>query len=95
MKANIEILAKANMLRNGKSFMVVQTPDWNGGHFFKIREYEYELGDFEYIAWLGTPLAFATEQPVFVGHREPQYEEPYDYEVTAIELISAAVKRWN
>lgn len=90
-----ETLAKANMLNNGLGFMVVQMPDWNGGHHFRIRNTDYELGDFEFVAWEGTPSKFAEEQPVFTEHVEPFHEKPKDYDISALELITSAVERWT
>lgn len=90
-----EVLAKANMLNDGRGFKVIQMPDWRGGHHFRIRNTDYELGDYEYVAWEGSPSKFAEEQPVFTEHAEPLHEKPFDYDVSALELISAAVERWT
>jgi hypothetical protein len=77
---SLSVYAKANMVNNGKAFAIVQTPDYNGGHYFRIeKDLKSDLGDFEYYAWIGTPQQFAEQCPVFLAHAEPLHEEPVDY----------------
>ena len=87
----LQLLALANMLFGGHKFCVVQKPDWNGGHYFALESLDYENKDFEYTAWCGSSLEFATQNPSFEAHREPFHEEPVDYPVTALELLQGAL----
>ena len=77
----------ANMVNNGRAFMVVQKPDWNGGHYFDVELPDYQLGDFEYELWYGTPKQFAEQLPSFTVHVEPFHEEPYEEEYTSYQTL--------
>lgn len=89
---NKQVLALANMVNEGKKFMVVQVPDWNGGHFFKAESIDYELQDFEYIQWEGTPAEAATTVLSFEAHVEPLHEDPYDYEMSMIDVLKYTIQ---
>ena len=84
---NLKIYAMANMVNNGAPFMVYQYPDYNGGHQITIGMPDYELQNFEYCNWYGTPKQFAEENPMFTEHFEPAYEEPKDETITAEQLL--------
>ena len=87
-----QILVLANMINEGKKFMVVQVPDWNGGHFFKAESIDYELQDFEYVEWEGTPVEAATALPSFEAHVEPLHEESYDYVMTMYDVLKYTLR---
>lgn len=70
---------------------VIQTPDWNGGHDFRIEFTEEPfLGDFEYeVADYKLSKIEEHLDDTFVGHKEPLYEEQYDYNITLRELLES------
>lgn len=80
MTVTNELRALANMVNYGKGFLVVQTPDYEGGHQFEIALPGYVLKAFEYVAWEGTPKEFFNQE--FVAHVEPYHDEPYDFVVS-------------
>lgn len=84
---NIKVLTLANMINNGKRFVVVSTPDYNGGHYYKAESSDYELDSFEYVEWEGTPLKAAEELPTFLAHIEPIHSSPEDYEMTMLDIL--------
>lgn len=89
---NKQVLALANMINEGKKFMVVQVPDWNGGYYFMAEPADYQLQDFEYIEWEGTPAEAATALPSFEAHVEPLHEDSYDYEMSMIDVLKYTLK---
>lgn len=91
-KMEKQVLVLANMVNEGKKFMVVQVPDWNGGHFFMAEPIDYELKDFEYIEWEGTPAEAATMLPSFEAHAEPLYEDAVDYTMSMFDVLKYTLK---
>lgn len=87
-----QVLVLANMINEGKKFMVVRTPDWNGGHFFVAKPTDYELQDFEYVEWEGTPAEAATTVPSFEAHVEPLYEKAVDYTMTMFNILKYTLR---
>lgn len=87
-----QILALANMINGGKKFMVVQVPDWNGGHFYMAEPIDYELKNFEYVEWEGTPAEAATMLPSFEAHVEPLHEDSYDYTMTMLDVLKYTIQ---
>lgn len=87
--ANVQTLALANMVANGKPFCIVQCPDWNGGHYCTVKPHDYKCGNFEYIRWSGTPLEFAMSEPymIFDDHHEPLHEESWDDNYSGATLL--------
>lgn len=82
-----KVLTLANMINNGKRFIVVSTPDYNGGHYYKAESSDYELGSFEYVEWEGSPFKAAKELPTFLAHIEPIHDSPEDYEMTMLDIL--------
>lgn len=87
-----QVLVLANMINEGKKFMVVQVPDWNGGHYFVAKPADYELQDFEYIEWEGTPAEAATTVLSFEAHVEPLHEDAIDYTMTMIDVLKYTIQ---
>lgn len=85
------ILALANMINDGKAFIIVQVPDWNGGHYFRAEKSDYQLGDFEYQEWCGTPQEACTTNHKFIAHREPLHEDAEDYEMSMRQILELSV----
>lgn len=83
--------ALANMINDGKAFIIVQVPDWNGGHHFRAEKSDYELGDFEFEVWRGTPAEAEATADKFIAHIEPLHEEPEDYELCMRQILELSV----
>lgn len=84
-------LALANMINNGGALIVVRVPDWNGGHYFRAEKPDYELGDFEYEEWRGTPQEACETSHEFIAHREPLHEDAEDYVMSMQQILEASV----
>lgn len=84
---NIKVLTLANMINNGKRFVVVSTPDYNGGHYYRAEPSDYELDSFEYVEWEGTPFKAAEELPTFLAHIKPVHGSSEDYEMTMLDIL--------
>ena len=96
----VEYRAKLNMIFGGRNVMVVQVPDYNGGHYFALAANDYILKDFEYIADSADGATLYTTNDIIknidkslIAHREPFHEEPEDYEVKVKDLIDMAIER--
>ena len=86
-KMNAKIYALANMINGGKKILIIRRPDYNGGHYFVAKPYDYEAGRNEYYEWAGTPKELATQAPEFVAHIEPVHGTPEDYTMTTLEVL--------
>lgn len=86
---------------------VLSIPDWNGGcdpkcfilgsgeRPFGYGKDEVNPNDFEYIEFNGDVThAIRHLNATFNGHKEPCYEDSYDYMVTLKELIEEQLKLW-
>lgn len=101
-KKQLKCLAMMNIMFNGKDLNIVQCPDWNGGHYFKIRPTDIKDGEFEYGAQAsdrtflyGTKTILKYLDEVLVEHSEPFHEKPRDTEVTVEEIIKRAFNAHN
>lgn len=79
------------MINNGGALIVVRVPDWNGGHYFRAEKPDYELGDFEYEEWRGTPQEACETSHEFIAHREPLHEDAEDYVMSMQQILEVSV----
>ena len=91
-KQELLVLVLANMINEGKKFVIVRIPDFNGGHFFMAEPADYQLQDFEYIEWEGTPTEAVSQMPSFEAHVEPLYETPQDYTMSIVDVLKYTLK---
>jgi hypothetical protein len=85
------------LCKNGiDSVTVIRTPDWSGGHGYRImlnRDPEDTLGDFEYVEFEGDrSKAVSKRNKRFFGYKEPLHEEPYETDCgSVLEMVLDAI----
>ena len=84
---NIKVYALANMINGGNKILIVRRPDYNGGHYFVAKPYDYEKTRNEYYEWAGTPKELAEQEPEFTAHIAPIHGTPEDYKMTALDVL--------
>ena len=87
------LLALANMVKGGEPFKVVSFPDYNGGRSVCVENKDYELGDFEYTEWKGSPMEYAQQQPSFEECCEPFHEERREWKINALQLMQREIRQ--
>lgn len=80
-----EAILNLRLNRLGGVVAVVQTPDWSGGHDFRIDYPSEELGDFEYWENEGSPRELLGTY--YMSYKEPFHEKAYYTPVLFEDLV--------